>query len=316
MDGWEQDMAQVLFDLYGIKLGGGIYELHNHECPSEMLDRDTALQIIDFVLLLVRRINIKDLAKTEYKPIIDKLHQVIGIPKQTATMIHNSRIFDAYIKSSINPLDLYKSLKGGGELSRVAVNGESADLAEKGWYFLNGHVALAKWRSAKRVTPAPPEDVNMAIIFFKFDLHNGVNGWETWYRIAQCYDSLLEEEVLWSADTLNNNKESINLLQRHAIHCYTMATATALRSADLAPETVHKISDMYTDFGIRMYASSRPPFAMEAFWLDNIKRLFSGAQGMYEKRAHSKLSEYKAWKFASVLFKKALATRPDYWMCV
>ncbi|KAI9855249.1 MAG: Histone transcription regulator 3 [Trichoglossum hirsutum] len=314
VDGWEQDMAQVLFDLYGIKLGSGIYELHNHGCQPEALDRSTALQIIDFVLLLVRRINIKDLAKTEYKPIIDKLQQVIGVPKQTATMVHNSRIFDAYIKSPINPLDLYRSLKGEGELSRVTVNGESASLAEKGWYFLNGHVALAKWRSAKRVTPTPPEDVNIAIIFFKFDLHNGMNGWETWYRIAQCYDSLLEEEVLWLADTLNNNKESINLLQRHAIHCYTMAVATALRSADPSPETAHKISDMFTDFGTRVYASSRPPFDSEAFRLDNFKRLFSGAQGMYENKAHSELTEYKAWKFAHVLFKKALAAKPDYWI--
>jgi hypothetical protein len=314
LEGWEQDMAQVLFDLYGIKLGSGTYELHNHGCPSEPLDRITALQIIDFVLLLVRRINVKDLAKTEYKPIIDKLHQVIGIPKQTATMVHNSRIFDAFIKSSINPLDLYKSLRGEGELSRVVVNGESASLAEKGWYFLHGHMALSKWRSAKRVTPTPPEDVNIAIMSFKFDLHNGVNGWETWYRLAQCYDSLLEEEVLWSADTLNNNKDSINLLQRHAIHSYAMATATALRSAPPSLETAQKISDMFTDFGIRMYASSRPPFAMEAFRLDNFKRLFSGAQGMYEKHAHSVLTEYKAWKFASVLFKKALAAKPDYWM--
>ncbi|KAI9783556.1 MAG: Histone transcription regulator 3 [Geoglossum umbratile] len=314
VEGWEQDMAQVLFDLHGIKLGSGTYELHNHGCQPEPLDRVTALQIMDFVLLLVRGINIKDLAKTEYKPIIDKLHQVIGIPKQTATMIHNSRIFDAFIKSSINPLDLYKSLRGEGELSRVVVSGESASLAERGWYFLNGHMALAKWRSAKRVTPAPPEDVNIAIMSFKFDLHNGMNGWETWYRLAQCYDSLLEEEVLWSADTLNNNKESVNLLQRHAIHSYTMATATALRSADPSPETTQKISDMFSDFGTRMYASSRPPFTMEAFWLDNFKRLFSGAQGMYEKHAHSELTEYKAWKFASVLFKKALAAKPDYWM--
>ncbi|KAH0562228.1 hypothetical protein GP486_003076 [Trichoglossum hirsutum] len=314
VDGWEQDMAQVLFDLYGIKLGGGIYELHNHGCQPEALDRNTALQIIDFVLLLVRRTNIKDLAKTEYKPIIDKLHQVIGVPKQTATTIHNSRVFDAYIKSSINPLDLYKSLRGEGELSRVTVTGESASLAEKGWYFLNGHIALAKWRSAKRVTPTPPEDVNIAIIFFKFDLHNGMNGWETWYRIAQCYDSLLEEEVLWLADTLNNNKESINLLQRHAIHCYTMAVATALRSADPSPETSLKISDMFTDFGIRVYASSRPPFVMEAFRLDNFKRFFSGAQGMHESKPRSELTEYKVWKFAHVLFKKALAAKPDYWM--
>ena len=73
------------------------------------------------------------------------------------------------------------------------------------------------------------------------------------------------------------------------------------------------MSTLYSEFGNRIYSSSRPPYSSTAFWLDGFERPYSGLQGIEKKRPHSELTEYKAWSFARVLFQKALVDKPDLW---
>ena len=314
---WESDLAQVIFDLYGMKLSPNAADLQEHRCPADPLDRRTAIQIMDLVMTHVNRVNIKDLPKTDLKSVIDKMQQVIGAPKQTNALMLNKRLLIAFLKGPVNPIDLYRSLQGLGDLSAIPVAQESAIVATKGWYFLLGNMAFIRFCSQKRVAPGPTDDLNFASYFFKLDLECSMDKWETWYRLALVYDAQLEEDVLWSAEKLNNQDVEIIDLQRSAIHCYTMAVATAVRYADTSCETASKISDLYTSFGFRIYASSREPFSMEAFSLDDFTRHFSGqTQGMYKNRPFRDLKLYPAWKLAAVLFRKATVDKPQRWMLV
>ena len=312
-ESWEADLIQVLHDLHGLRLASGKFGIEDHDCKADALDRRTAIQIMSFVMKLVKRVNLKDLPKTEYKTAMDKMQQAIAAPKQTSGMLHNMRVFAAFIKSSINPINLYYCLKGQVELSAVPIPPELSKIADKRWYLLLGQMALTRFQCQKRVSQAPTDELDLASYFFRLDLQYTMDRWETWYCQAQMYDSRIEEEVLWSFDKMNKDKTEANLLQRNAIHCYTMAVSTAFRFADDSAETAQKISSLFTDFGTRIYASSRPPFGMEAFWLDDFERHFSGSQRMYKKPPHMELSEYKAWKFASVLFRNALLERPGLW---
>ncbi|KAI9704252.1 MAG: Histone transcription regulator 3 [Candelina mexicana] len=313
---WETDMAQVLYDLHGLKLFSNIADLQDHGCTPEPIDRKTAVQIIDFLMVQIQSINIKDLAKTEFKTTIDKMQQVLGSTKPTPAMLHSRRILNAYLRSTINPLDLYRCLQGVGYLSAVPVRANSSIVAAKGWYLLLGHLALAKFRSQKRVSPGPTDDLDIAATFLRQDLEHAMDHWETWYRLAQVYDCKIEEDVLWSAEKLNSNRREITDLQRHSIHCYMMAIATAVQFADASLSTAKTRANMYTDFGMRMYASSRPPFSMEVFETGDFKRHFSGShgEGMYKERPHRELSDYTAWKFASILFKQALTENSCNWI--
>ncbi|KAI9757919.1 MAG: hypothetical protein M4579_003255 [Chaenotheca gracillima] len=310
--GREHDLIQVLFDLYGLRLGAGLCE--DHGCTSEILDRRAAIQIADFVMQIVRNVNIKELPKTEYKSTVDKMQQSIGAPKATGPRLHNQRIVDAYLKTSIDPKDLYKCFKGQLQLSTIPVSGDLASIVGKGWYFLLGHMALTRFRSLKRVSSGPTDDLNIACTFFKLELEFTVDQWETWYRLAQTYDTLLEDAVSWSADKLNNDYPELFTLQRNAIHCYAMAVSTAVRLSDRSAETSSKLSDLFTDFGCRIYATSRPPFGLETFMHDNRNRFFTGVDGMYRKPGHTHFSEYKAWHFAIVLFAKALKEKSYHWV--
>ncbi|KAK2761187.1 Histone transcription regulator 3 [Arachnomyces sp. PD_36] len=313
-DSYESDISQVLFDLHGLKFSTSD-GAEDHGCPPEKLDRTTAMDMVDFVMMQANRINIKDLSKTELKTSMDKMQLAIGMTKSCPALNFNRRVLSAFLKSPIDPSELYRAVQGIGDVSMVPVHVESSKIADKGWYFIIGHAALAKFRSQKRINPIPTDDLDVAIIFLKQDLEHVTERWESWYRLGQAYDSKLEEDITWSADKLNGNRADLVKLQRSTIHCYTMALATAMRTPDMSPEEESSLSDLYTDFAIRLYASSRVPLSMEALSLEDFARHFSSGetQQMYKSRPFKEMDTYSVWNFASYLLKLAIVDKPKHW---
>jgi hypothetical protein len=315
---YEFDICQILVDLHGIKFSSFDGTI-DHGCPPEKLDRPTAIMMIDFVLQQANKMNMKDLSKSELKTTIEKMQQAIGPAKassHTPQLTFNRRIINAYLKGSLNPSNLLRAVQGITELSTTIVPTENAKIAAKGWFFLLGHAALTKFRSQKRITPGSTSELDDAIGFFRQDLDHGTGRWETWYRLAQTYDSKLDEDITWTADKINNNRGDLATLQRNAIHCYAMAVSTAIRTADPTAETRAVMSDLYSDFGLRIYASSREPLSMGAFSVTEFPRHFSSeeSQQMYKGMPFKEMSLYSAWNFASNLLKQANADKSKRWM--
>jgi hypothetical protein len=312
---WEDYLGQVLYDLYGIRLGVGTYLLEEHGCPTEALDRRTVLNIAEQVIQLANGMAMKDLLKHELRPAVERMQTAVGPAKSTPQMLHNLRNYTEYLKTSIRPFDMYRAWKGQVQVDSLPVITPESPLADKGWYFLLGMIALTKFRSQKRLGPgAQTDDMRVGATFMRLQLQFNADHWETWYRLAQCFDYELEEEVMWSADKINNHRPDLVRLQRSSIHCYVMALSTSVRTADSTFATAEKLSEMYHEFGMRIYASSREPFGMEAFWVDEFEKHMSGASGMYKKPLHDELSRYKAWMYAAKLFKESLRDRPNFWM--
>lgn len=317
---YELDVCQVLFDLHGIKFSP-FDGTADHGCSPEKLDRPTAIMMIDFVMRQAQKMNMKDLSKSELKTTIEKMQQAIGpakLPSQSPQMSFNRRVFNAYIKAPVNPSNLLRAVQGVTDLSMMTVPGENANIAAKGWYFLLGHAALTKFKSQKRLGPGSTSELDDAVNFFRQDLDHGTGRWETWYRLAQAYDAKLEEDITWAADKINNNRSDLATIQRYAIHCYAMAVSTAIRTAEPTTETRSLLSDLYTDFGIRMYSSSREPLSMGAFGLVDFSRHFSNAesQQMYKSQPFKEMSLYSVWNFASNLLRRAVSDKPNRWMSV
>ncbi|WEW54969.1 Histone transcription regulator 3 [Emydomyces testavorans] len=316
-DSYESDVAQALFDYYGLKFSPELDISLEHGCPVDRLDKSTALMMIDFAMLQANRMNIKDFPKSELKSTIDTIQSAIGWSgKIHPGLTHNKRIISSFLKSPINPSNLYRAVQGVSEVSVVLTHTESFKLAERGWYFLLGFAAFMKYKTQKRVGPTSSDDLDLAATFFRRELEHGIDRWETWYRLGQVYDSKLEEDVTWSAEKLNHNRADLALLERRVMHSYSMAIAIAIRTADSSPETKKTISDLYTRFGFRVYASSREPFSMAAFNLDDFARHFSSdkSQQMYKGRPFRDLKLYSAWHFAGYLFRKAMVDRPMNWV--
>jgi hypothetical protein len=311
---YSAEIAQVLYDLYQLRFIPGVGDA-DHGCTPELLDKKTAAQMVDVVMLQARRMNIKDITKSEVKGTIDKIQQTIGAPKSSPNLSHNKKTITAFLKSPINPRELYRAIKGIGDLATRPVKSEAARIAGRGWYFLLGHIALTRFKSVKRVNPTPTDDLDVAASFFRQDLEHGMEKWETWYRLAQVYDAKIEDDLLWTADKINNHRQELATSQRNAIHAYAMAAAVAVRTADDEYETVQKISEMYAEFANRLYASSREPLTMDAFKSDLHPKFCSGGvnQQIYKAVPFIAMRPFAVWNLASYLLRRALVHKPKSW---
>ncbi|KAF1920885.1 hypothetical protein BDU57DRAFT_465752 [Ampelomyces quisqualis] len=310
----DTELCQVLYDLYGLKLFIELPDCQDFLSVPDVLDKKTALSILPFVISQAGKVDLKDLPKTELRTAIDKVHAGLGRPKHHKDLSFNHKLIAAWMKSVIHPASLFSCLKGVGTLSTKHVHAEEAVAASLGWYYLMGNISLNKFRSQKRMTQGPTEDLSYAQAFFLQDLEFSVDRWETWYRLAQVNDLQLEEAVSWNADKLNTSSSDLINYQRGAINCYTMAVAAAVGNSDA--QAVSKVAQMYTEFGNRMYASSREPFNMNAFqFRDSEMRFYNPPYqtGVIKEETFTPLYVYTAWKLANALFKRALQGNSNNW---
>ena len=307
------EIAQVLHDLYGLKCFINPVMCGDHGTSTGTLDKKIASGLLDFILRQTNKVNIKELHRTELKAAIDRVNVALSRPKQHESLVRNRKLFTSHIKSAINPLDLFSCLKGRGSLSTALISPNIAPNASKGWYFMMGSMILSKFRSQKRLTPIPAEELSAAATFFAQDIEYNSDCWESFYRAAQVFDLQVEEMVLWSAEKVNSNSSDLIQCQRSAIHCYMLATASAVRS-HASVENEQAIAELYFDFGMRVYSSSRPPFGMEAFAIKESEQRYLSEATMFKARPFKELHPYTSWKFAAVLFSRSIQLRPDNWM--
>ncbi|KAF2760926.1 hypothetical protein EJ05DRAFT_461532 [Pseudovirgaria hyperparasitica] len=310
----DAELCQTLYDIYGLKCFTKAEDSMEYGSPEEPLDAKTATQLLPFVMAQAHKISVKDLPKTEHKAAIDKLHGALGRPKANGDMMMNRKVITSYLKSPINPLNCFRCLHGVGALSTKHISPNRAIAASKGWYFLMGNIALNKFRSQKRIAQGPTEEINFAAAFFMQDLEYSIERWETWYRLAQTYDTQLEESVSWSAEKLNGDQYDIIQLQRNAVHCYTMAVACANRQVDITEEDKTTMAEMYADFGMRMYSSSRPPYSSKAFDFRESETRFLSRNVVQQEAPYESFKEFTLWKFSKTLFIRAIRGNPDRWM--
>ncbi|KAK3318825.1 hypothetical protein B0H66DRAFT_517185 [Apodospora peruviana] len=324
IENWEDYLGQVLYDLHGLKLGVGIWDVQDHGCPPDTLDKKSAMALVEKISVLANRMTMKDLLKSDLKTTIEHMQQAIGSPKSTPHMIHNLRNFTEYLKAPIHPLHLYQALVGNIDLDAVAINTPESAPAKQGWFFLLGMIALTRFKVVdlnRRQTPGATDDLRIAATFLRLQLQFTPDRWDAWFRLAECFDYELDEMVLWAADKMNKDRADLVKCQRSSIHCYTLALSHSYaRRTDTDPVPLIEgeedaLHDLYHEFGMRMYASSREPFAMEPFQHADQERFFIQAMGAgtYKKILHNQMTDYQVWRFAANLFKKAMDGKPKDW---
>ncbi|KAF4339877.1 histone transcription regulator 3 [Fusarium beomiforme] len=317
IENWEDYLGQVLYDLHGLKLGAGVWEVQDHGCPPEKLEKRQTMQLVERVTILANRMPMKDLLKSDLKTTIDHMQQTLGQAKSTSQMYHNLRNFTEYLKRPIHPLRLYRALTGEVSVDAVSVNTPETILATHGWFFLLGMMALTKFKGVdlnRRQTPGATDDLRIGATFLRLQLQFTADRWDAWFRLAECFDYELDEAVLWTADKMNKDRPELVKFQRNAIHCYTLALSHS-RNVEVETHDGDPLHDLYHKFAMRMYASSREPFAMEPFHHSDQERYFieDMGSGTFKKILHPQMNEYKVWKFAAKLFRMAMKRKPADW---
>lgn len=318
IENWEDYLGQVLYDLNGLKLGVGVWEIQDHGCVPEKLEKRQAMQLVDKIMILANRMSMKDLLKSDLKNTIEHMQGAIGQAKSTMPMIHNLRNFQEYIKRPIHPLRLYQALDGTVPLDAMTVNTAEATLAKHGWFFLLGMIALTKFKGVdlnRRQTPGATDDLRIGATFLRLQLQFTPDMWEAWFRLAECFDYELDEAVLWSADKMNKERGELLKFQRQAIHCYTLALSHSHFFHPETKEDEEKLCSLYYNFAMRMYASSREPFAMEPFQHTDYARFYPEANGSgtFKRLLHKEMADFEVWKYAAALFRRAMKGKPKDW---
>ncbi|KAH6888482.1 hypothetical protein B0T10DRAFT_488254 [Thelonectria olida] len=317
IENWEDYLAQVLYDLHGLKLGAGVWEVQDHACPPEKLEKRQTMQLVERIAILANRMPMKDLLKSDLKTTVEHMQQTVGQTKSTPQMIHNLRNFTEFLKKPIHPLRLYQALVGGVSVDAVSVNIPETALAKHGWFFLLGMMALTKFKGVdlnRRQTPGATDDLRIGATFLRLQLQFTADRWDAWFRLAECFDYELDEAVLWTADKMNKDRGELVKFQRNAIHCYTLALSHS-RNVDVDTHDGDPLHDLYHKFAMRLYASSREPFAMEPFIHSDQERFFieTMGSGTFKRILHEQMTEYKVWKFAAKLFRMAMERKPENW---
>ncbi|KAJ1334238.1 calcineurin-binding protein cabin-1 [Microdochium nivale] len=316
VDNWEDYLGQVLYDLYGIKFGLEDHEIEDHGCPPEKLERRNTMALVERVCVLANAMPMKDLLKSDLKGTIEHMQQAIGQTKSNQQLIHNLRNFTSLLQQPVQPLRLYQALRGNVTIDAVSVHNQDSILAKLKWFFLLGMIAFSKFKGVdlnRRQTPGATDDLRMGATFLRQQLQYTPDQWDAWFRLAECFDYELDEFVLWTADKINKERADLVKFQRNAIHCYTLALSYSRGLLpELAQERREDLHELYHKFGMRMYASSREPFAMEPFHDEN-KRFVINETGADAKVLTSQLEDYKVYKYAARLFKKATAMDPKQW---
>jgi tetratricopeptide (TPR) repeat protein len=320
IDNWEDYLGQVLYDLYGLKLGVGLSEVQDHGCPPEKLERRNTMSLVARISILAHRMPMKDLLKSDLKNTIEQMQQAIGQTKSNQQLIQNLRIFNQTLAKPIHPLRLYEAFKGKIAIDAVGVNTADSTLAKHRWFFLLGMIAFTKFKGVdlnRRQTPGATDDLRIGATFLRQQLQFTPDQWDAWFRLAECFDYELDESVLWTADKMNKERAELVKYQRNAIHCYTLGLSHSRGVIFGENEEVNDaIHDLYHKFGMRMYASSREPFAMEPFQHSEHKRFVIHDTGTDTKDVHSQMQDYKVWKYAARLFRKAMEVKPKQWQYV
>ncbi|KAI0098255.1 hypothetical protein GGR51DRAFT_538245 [Nemania sp. FL0031] len=317
IDNWEDYLGQVLYDLYGLKLGVGLSEVQDHGCPPERLERRNTMSLVARVSVLAHGMPMKDLLKSDLKNTIEHMQQAIGQTKSNQQLIQNLRIFNQTMAKPIHPLRLYEAFRGKIAIDAVSVNTADSTLARHRWFFLLGMIAFTKFKGVdlnRRQTPGATDDLRIGATFLRQQLQFTPDQWDAWFRLAECFDYELDESVLWTADKMNKERADLVRFQRNAIHCYTLALSHSRTVIfDGNEEANDAIHDLYHKFGMRMYASSREPFAMEPFQHSDHKRFVIHANGADTKDVHSQMLDYKVWRYAARLFQRAMEVKPKQW---
>lgn len=320
--GWHQqglnvdpDLAQLMWELHKMKIGGEIYLLENHDCTMLKLDRSTATHLIDFVLDHVRRIPERDLSKAEYQNVFDKIDSQLPNWDPTSQMEQNSAIISVYLSQSLKPQDLFEAFRGRLRIAAIGVDNDKSEwgtIASRGWLFAKGTLLLRKWKLASRTQPDSAE-LHTAAMLLRRDLEWNPASWETWYRLAQVYNEQIDCSALSDASFLRLHNEDAASIERNSIHAFSMALSLVMQTPDLSASEMMSVGEMMMEYGYRLYGSAQPPFCARAFSMPDTDRWYCDEQGIHRKARYPGLSQKQAWKISAMLFHRAQDYRPANW---
>lgn len=319
----QADIIQCLNCRYKIVISTEEFYPFEHNVEPIDMDRTTALNFLEFAMstILKRKNLAQSIMRAEVKGVMDEMYEAIKFPTSKTSLSRNAFILKhdiVDIKVNINFLQ--KCFEGGYHINFIHTASDVDVLSRTGFYYMLGQIKMHLFRIRKKTLPGHTEDITEAIKFLKYDLMCGnYNRFETWYALAQGYDSLAEDDLTWNVDKITDSeaRQSTISKQKKALIYGGLAINRLLQagSSELFANTTYQNLNqtIWIFFARLLFNASQCPLEMDAF--DKIpEKILCGEEGLYSHQSTYQIKPSAVIKSALLALKVAENEQPDWFV--
>lgn len=290
----EADLLQNIRCRFGIQLANEHYHPTDHGAVTRLLKRADGLAFQDFIMNMVyRKPSSVHSIRADLRAVLDQLYEAIGDPdKAVVSTSHNMNVLGKFSVAPVTWSYIEGSLRGESFLPFMTSTDPVLPASTGGFYCIQGMLALAKFRSGKKsAAPGRTEDLQAAVKFFTNDILCSPTRYESWFGIANVYEMLTEDDLMWSAEKLDVPNSIVNINQRKALLCGLNSVNLMLQQRDEKPanpqlraffNAVMKESQWLFLSKLFYSATANPLHGASFRQADN--KIFCGMKGLYMRQ--------------------------------
>ncbi|KAG5354616.1 Histone transcription regulator 3-like protein [Yarrowia sp. B02] len=290
----EADLLQNIRCRFGIQLANEHYHPTDHGATPRPLRRADGLAFQDFIMNMVyRKPSSVHSIRADLRVVLDQLYEAIGDPDKTvASTSHNMTVLGRFTVQPVTWSYIESSLRGEAFLPFMTSTDPVLSASTGGFYCIQGMLALAKFRQGKKAAaPGRTEDLQSAVKFFTNDIICCPTRYESWFGIANAYEMLTEDDLMWSAEKLDVPNSIVNINQRKALLCGLNSVNLMLQQRDEKPanpqlrtffNAVMKESQWLFLSKLFYSATANPLHGASFRQADN--KIFCGMKGLYMRQ--------------------------------
>ncbi|KAG7869230.1 hypothetical protein KL918_000775 [Ogataea parapolymorpha] len=277
---WEQsdnDFFQTLKCHYGINISTDSFSTFDHGAEPGTMEKVNAITVNKYMMKYCykRKHPIFNVPKADIKNILDMIYDVLGDPEpDNYSVSNNMEALTEYLETrSLDTRLMRLSFYGllSIPLDEPIAENETNDLAD-GVYFMQGLLALTLFKIRKRTMQGRSAELDFVIKMFEYDIASGSYRFESWLLLAQAYSYLVEDDIIWTSDKLNNvdKKRNTAILQRKSLLCYFMSISLFTRlSTERQKELTPVATMLWTSLGKELYNAMMSPMERLALEVDS-----------------------------------------------
>lgn len=279
---WEysdSDFFQIIHCRYHIPVTLEFYQTFDHESTKSEMSKSDALEVSKYVVPYCyrKRHPYFNPPRNDIKSILDQAYETIGdLDMKNVVIADNNKLLTKFLNDTIIDVNLITdALQGTLAVQFKAGSWNTIKAAQTGLYFIQGLVALHTFKIRRRAMQGRSADLDFVIKMFQMDLISCSERFESWLLLGQAYSYLVEDDIIWTSDKLNNadKKYYTASVQKQAIICFLMAVNT-YRSAvkqekwktDHEKEVIKPmVTLLWSSLGKELYSAWMKPMCKMAF---------------------------------------------------
>ncbi|GMF02226.1 unnamed protein product [[Candida] boidinii] len=317
----DKDIMQCINCRYGIDVAIDSWFPLDHKAPETDLTKLSAVRLSHYILSYCFRKKhpVLKLPTNDIKTLIEYIYEVLGDPDS-----NNEIIFRNYssIEMFLNTKSLDVRTMKFAFYGLLNVDLEIPALEfrrsiDEGLYYLQALVGFSAFKTKKRNMQSRVADLDSVIALLKSDIACGSNRLESWLLLGQAYSAFVEDDMIWTADKLNNpEKKNITaFMQKQALLCYLKAIDIYAHMSNDQKENLRLVAaSLWLTFGNELYNALKEPMSKLAFMVNSVPiYVKKNGQKTYEAVSNNPITAEAIYKILRIAFLMSAKLNSNSW---